>query len=91
MGHFFCLFDVAALMPPAELRRRVDEMIERIKGCRRREGVEEILVPGESSHRKAQRHRKHGIPIGEATLDELKALCEEYNIAFELEPIEAGD
>jgi LDH2 family malate/lactate/ureidoglycolate dehydrogenase len=86
VGHFFCLFDVAAWMTPDELRRRVDEMIERIKACRRREGVEEILVPGEASHRKAVFHREHGIPIGEATLDELQALCGEYGIVFELEP-----
>jgi len=88
VGHFFCLVDVAAFMGPAELRERVDRMIDRIKACRRRPGVDEILVPGEPEHRKAQYHEKHGIPIGDATIDELKTLCQEYGLDFELQPTE---
>jgi LDH2 family malate/lactate/ureidoglycolate dehydrogenase len=85
VGHFFCLFDVAAFMDPSELTRRVDEMIDRIKACRRRPGVEEILVPGESTHRKTLDNRANGIPIGDATLAELKTLCEEYDLPFDMD------
>jgi LDH2 family malate/lactate/ureidoglycolate dehydrogenase len=85
VGHFFCLFDVAAFMDPAELIRRVDEMIDRVKACRRRPGVDEILVPGESTHRKALDNRAKGIPIGAATVEELKTLSEEYHVPFELD------
>ena len=85
VGHFFCLFDVAAFMRPAELTRRVDEMIDRIKACRRRPGVDEILVPGEPEHRKALDNRANGIPIGDATVAELKTLCEEYDIPFDMD------
>ena len=60
-------------------------MIDRIKACRRRPGVDEILVPGESTHRKALDNRAHGIPVGDATAAELKTLCEEYDIPFEME------
>jgi LDH2 family malate/lactate/ureidoglycolate dehydrogenase len=88
VGHYFCLVDVAAFMDPGQLRRRVDRMIDRIKASRRRPGVDEILVPGEPESRKAEYHRQHGIPIGEQTHAELRQLAEEYDIPFELEPVE---
>jgi len=89
VGHYFCLIDVAAFMAPDELRERVDRMIDRIKECRRRPGVDEILVPGEPESRKAEYNRQYGVSIGRATLSELVALAEEYEVAFKLEPTEA--
>jgi len=87
VGHFFCLMDVAALMEPDQLRRRVDRMIDRVKACRRRPGVDEILIPGELEHRKAEENRRRGIPIGPETVEELRTLCGEYGIGFELKPV----
>ena len=86
VGHFFSLVDVAAFMDAADLRARVDRMIDGMKACRRRPGVDEILVPGEPESRKAQHNRQHGIPIGEATLDELKTLCQEFGLDFTMVP-----
>ena len=89
VGHFFCLLDVSAFMEPAELRQRLDAMIDRIKGCRRRPGVDEILVPGERSHRTFLANRQCGIPIGEETRAELQTLATEYAVPFELRPLVA--
>ncbi len=89
VGHFFCLLDVAAFMDPDELRRRVDRMIDCVKACRKRPGVDEILVPGEPEARKAEFNRRHGIPVGAETVAELRTLCEEYGIPFDLKPVEA--
>ena len=86
VGHFFCLMDVAAFMDPDQLRQRVDRMIDGVKACRRRPGVDEILIPGELEHRRALDNRRRGIPIGPETIDELKTLCAEYRIVFDLEP-----
>jgi len=91
VGHYFCLIDVAAFIDPDELRRRVDRMIDRIKACRRRPGVDEILVPGEPESRKAEYNREHGVPIDPKTFSELTALAEEHKVAFELEPTEAAE
>ena len=65
-------------------------MIDRIKACRRRPGVDEILVPGEPESRKARQNRELGVPIGDATLDELRTLCQEYGLEFQLEPTGAA-
>ncbi|MBM3334697.1 Ldh family oxidoreductase [Candidatus Sumerlaeota bacterium] len=87
VGHFFCLMDVAAFIDIGELKRRIDDTIDRIKACRKRPGVSEILVPGEPEYRKAQHNRQHGIPIGDETIGELGTLSGEYGIAFALSPL----
>ena len=66
--NFFCLMDISAFMEPAEFTSRIDAMIDRIKACRRRPGVEEILVPGERSHRAATERRRDGVTLDAATL-----------------------
>jgi len=87
VGHFFCLLDVAAFMDVAEFKKRTDGMIDRIKQCRKRPGVDAIIVPGEPEYRKARHNLQHGVAIGGETVAELKTLCEEYGMAFSLQQI----
>ena len=84
VGHFFSLMDIGAFMDVSHFKKRVDSMIDEIKGCRKRPNVEEILIPGEKEFRKAIENQKLGIPMGDQTFEELKALCEEYEIPFKL-------
>jgi LDH2 family malate/lactate/ureidoglycolate dehydrogenase len=83
-GHFFFLLDIAAFIDVAEFKRRMDETIDAIKACRKRPGVAEIFVPGERSHQKAEQNRAQGISLDEATLNELKALCDELGVPYTL-------
>lgn len=85
VGHFFCLLDIAAFMDVAEFKARIDRTIDEIKACRRRPGVDEVLVPGERSHRKAERNRADGVAIDAATTAELRRLCAELGVAYTLE------
>jgi LDH2 family malate/lactate/ureidoglycolate dehydrogenase len=83
VGHFFCLFDVRAFLDYAEYLHRIDETIDRIKASKKRPGVEEILVPGERSARKARANTLQGIPIAPETLAEIQQWCTRLNIAFD--------
>jgi LDH2 family malate/lactate/ureidoglycolate dehydrogenase len=84
VGHFFCLFDVKAFLDYGEYLRRIDETIERIKAAKKRPGVEEILVPGERSARKAAVNAAEGVPISPETVAELEQWCSRLNVAFNL-------
>lgn len=90
VGHFFFLLDIDAFLPVDEFKRRIDETIDRIKACRKRPGVPEILVPGERSHRTAAHNRERGIPIEPATLIELQELCRGLQLPFPLSPLPAA-
>jgi LDH2 family malate/lactate/ureidoglycolate dehydrogenase len=82
VGHFMCLFDVSAFLDYDEYLRRIDETIDRIKAAKKRPGVEEILVPGERSSRKARANSAEGIPISSETVAELEQWCARLHIAF---------
>lgn len=85
VGHFFFLLDIVAFMDVAEFKQRLDKAIDDIKNCRKRPGVNEILVPGERSHQKAQQNLAQGITLDDATKKELKILCEELGVDYTLE------
>ena len=84
VGHFFTLIDIDAFVDVAEFKQRTDEMIDRIKSCRKRPGVEEILVPGERSARIARENAELGVPVDPATIAELGQLCRELSVPFDL-------
>jgi LDH2 family malate/lactate/ureidoglycolate dehydrogenase len=90
VGHFFCLLDISAFMDVDQMKQRTDSMIDGIKGCRRRDGVEEILIPGESKFRQVQENSRRGVPLGPETVEELRVLAAEYHLPFTLEPTEAS-
>jgi LDH2 family malate/lactate/ureidoglycolate dehydrogenase len=89
VGHFFCLMDISAFIDLDEFKARIDAMIDRIKSCRRRPGVEEILVPGERSYRTAAKRRQEGVTLDAATLGELRELSSRFGVPFTLEPAAA--
>jgi LDH2 family malate/lactate/ureidoglycolate dehydrogenase len=82
VGHFFCLLSIDAFMDRAEFIRRIDETIDRLKAGRKLADVDEILVPGERSARKAEENSRLGIPIGPETMKELEDWCTRLNVAF---------
>lgn len=84
VGHFFCLMDISAFMNVATFKERLDETIDQIKSCRKRPDVDQILIPGERSYKKAQERMERGIVVEESTQDELKRLCYELDIDYTL-------
>jgi LDH2 family malate/lactate/ureidoglycolate dehydrogenase len=82
VGHFFCLLDIDAFMDVKEFKARVDATIDRIKNCRRRPGVQEILIPGERSARTMRENLADGVTIDEATMNELKQLSMQLGVRF---------
>jgi LDH2 family malate/lactate/ureidoglycolate dehydrogenase len=88
VGHFFCLFDISAFLPRDEYNQRMTSMIERLKSGKKRPGVDEILVPGERSHRVAEGNRKRGVPVDDETVAELQKWCQHFEVPFHLHPAE---
>lgn len=90
VGHFFFLVHIDAFMDYAEFIQRVDGMIDGLKACRKRPGVEEILVPGERSSRTARQNRELGVPVSQETLTELEEWCARLSIPFSLNQADCG-
>jgi ureidoglycolate dehydrogenase (NAD+) len=56
--------NVATFRPLADYRRDIASLAAHLKGLPRQDGYDELLLPGERGARKADRHRRVGIPIG---------------------------
>ena len=82
VGHFFCLFNIAAFMDLDEFKKRMDETIDRLKGGRKCPGVEEILVPGERSSRKFAENSVKGVSVAPAILLDLEQWCQRLSVPF---------
>ena len=84
VGHFFCLIHIDAITDLATFTQRMDTTIDTLKAGKRRAGIDEILVPGERSFRKAAANREAGIVLTPETVKEISQWCDRLNIAFEL-------
>ncbi len=78
----FLAIDISTFLPLEDFGRRVDDLIQYVKGGKLAEGFEEINFPGERAWREKSRREKDGIPLDEVTLGELAKLAQELNISF---------
>lgn len=90
VGHFFLVIHIDAFMNYSQFIQRVDATIDRLKACRKRPGVEEILVPGERSSRIAKENGERGIPVSQETLAELGQWCARLRTPFLLTQTDHG-
>jgi ureidoglycolate dehydrogenase (NAD+) len=65
------VFNIANFRPLAEYRRDVGLLIEVVKNLPRRDGFDELLLPGERGGREAALRRRNGIPFAAKLWGEL--------------------
>jgi len=87
LGHFCMAIDPRLFMPYETFTARVDAMIAATKGGERMEGVEEILVPGESELRSRERNLREGIPLLPSTYRTLEDYRQRAGLETELVPV----
>jgi LDH2 family malate/lactate/ureidoglycolate dehydrogenase len=83
VGHFFCLFDIAAFMDESVFNDRMNWMVDRLKSNKRRPGTDEILIPGERSARAASNNEHNGVLLGSETVAEVEKWCKHFGISFD--------
>jgi ureidoglycolate dehydrogenase (NAD+) len=73
-------FNVANFRPLADYRRDVGLLTEVVKGLPRRDGFDELLLPGERGGREAELRRRHGIPFTAKLWRELSDIAQTLGI-----------
>jgi ureidoglycolate dehydrogenase (NAD+) len=73
-------FNVASFRPLADYRRNVEQLIEVIKELPRREGFDELLLPGERGSRERETRRRDGIPIAPKLWRELDDIAQTLGV-----------
>lgn len=75
-GMFVMALEVEAFISVEQYMRQVEEMAEALETAPTAPGVERVLLPGQPELLSAERRRREGIPIADATLDELRELAD---------------
>ncbi len=70
----FVVFDPGLLVPPAQFKQQLAELIAAVKATPRQPGVEEIRAPSERAFRERARRRLEGIAIARGLYDRINAL-----------------
>lgn len=82
VGHFMLAIKPDLFMSRTDFEARMDVLAGRVKGGRRAQGVDEILVSGEPEDRKEQERLKTGIALPRAELDLMVKEAENCGVVF---------
>jgi LDH2 family malate/lactate/ureidoglycolate dehydrogenase len=76
-GMFVMALEVEAFISVERYMLQVEEMARALEGTPPAPGVDHVLLPGQPELLSAARRRREGIPIAQATIDELRELAGE--------------
>jgi LDH2 family malate/lactate/ureidoglycolate dehydrogenase len=79
-GFFITVIDIRRFRDYEEYKKDILHLIDNVKSCPLAEGFTEVLIPGEIEDREAEKRLRDGIPIEDATWQELIKLAKELDI-----------
>lgn len=80
LGHFVAAVDVGAFRDPEEFRADVGRYIDRLKAQQTRNGVDEILLPGEPEAKAMVANRREGITLNPDAVTGIRRLAEQFGL-----------
>lgn len=81
-GWWFAAWRIDAFRDVAEFKADMKKMVDHLRGLRPRPGVERVLVAGDPEAIAREERTVRGIPLDQETIDQLKELAAELEIAF---------
>ncbi len=79
IGFFMAAIDPEIIRPLDELKTDLDAYYTMIKHSKKKEGVQEIFLPGEIEHNNTQKRLKEGLELNGVVAEELLKLMVKYN------------
>lgn len=81
VGHFFMAMDISKLGNPADYKKRVDDMIDEIKGSKKASGYEKIYYPGEIEMEKLKNSNRSGyVEIMDETMESVERVEKSFGL-----------
>lgn len=79
-GHLFGALPIATFVDPDRYKARMDKAVREMRSARHAAGVERIYLPGEREYLTLEKRRAEGIPLNQATFDELNEIGAEFGL-----------
>ena len=74
--------NIAAFVPLDEFLEEVGQFAERVKSAPPADGFEEVLLPGEKSHRVREHRLRAGMPVDESAWEQITSVAAELGVAL---------
>jgi len=85
---FIGVLDMAVFVPLEEFFKQTEDFIDWIKSCPPAEGFDEVVLPGENSHRIYQQRRSAGLRVDESAWTQINELATALEVDLP-EPLQA--
>jgi LDH2 family malate/lactate/ureidoglycolate dehydrogenase len=72
--------DIGTFTDVESYKEHIDNLISGLKALPKAEGFTEIFVPGEPEERTFEERSRHGIPLPEGTIRNLRSVAERFNL-----------
>lgn len=82
VGHFMGAIDIAHFIDVEAFKAALSNMIAEIKGLKKADGVQEILMPGELELNRIQQNKEQGIDLPDPVYQELLDLGKPYGLSL---------
>jgi ureidoglycolate dehydrogenase (NAD+) len=82
VGHWLLALDIGHFLPLDAFKDRIQTLIDLAHSSDPADGVDGVLIPGEPEERMRMERTRDGIPLPDATVEELKHLGAEYGVDF---------
>lgn len=82
IGHFMGAINISSFLDLDTFKSTLSTMIGEIKGLRKAEGFNDILMPGELELNRAEANFQNGIELPDQVYDELAALGKPYGLSL---------
>jgi hydroxycarboxylate dehydrogenase B len=79
-GTFIIVIDISAFVEPSQFHAEIADLLTYVKSAPRAPGVDSLMYPGEPEAREQQRRERDGIPLDEATWQQIAALARELGV-----------
>ncbi len=74
-SHFFLAFDPALFGDPQDIQQRMSAYLDALRRSEKAPGCARIYTPGEKAYEAQEERLRHGIPVEEKTLAELREIA----------------
>jgi LDH2 family malate/lactate/ureidoglycolate dehydrogenase len=81
-GQFIVAIDIASFSDVKTFKQNVDAVYRTMKASPTLPGYDEVLLPGEQSHKKRQDREQNGVPIHSSLLNALNQTANKLGVAF---------
>jgi LDH2 family malate/lactate/ureidoglycolate dehydrogenase len=80
-GHTFIVIDIERFVPLSEFKSRADKFIRELKGSKKAQGVDEVLMPGEHEFGLKQTRKENGIPLSSELVAQINKVAADLGVS----------